>query len=253
MKTKPTISVKVYLTPTHLDEMQLKDKNIVVIDVLRASTTIATALGNGAKEIIPVQNVESVVKISGNLSGGMTLRAGERNGKTIEGFNLGNSPAEFTKEAVEGKSIIFLTTNGSAAMVKGRHAKNLIIASFVNLSSVIAFLKELREDFIIMCAGQDNDFSLEDAVCAGKIINALDDVTETIIIPDDAAAAAMALDKSFGKNVLKMLKSSDHGKYLTDIGFADDLKLCAGTDSIPLLPVLSGNVIRVHKDTPKAS
>jgi 2-phosphosulfolactate phosphatase len=104
-----------------------------------------------------------------------------------------------------------------------------------------------------MCAGQDSDFSLEDAVCAGKIINALDDVTETIIIPDDAAAAAMALDKSFGKNVLKMLKSSDHGKYLTDIGFADDLKLCAGTDSIPLLPVLSGNVIRIHKDASKVS
>jgi 2-phosphosulfolactate phosphatase len=115
-QSKKQIQITVHFTPTDLDEMQLKDKNIVIIDVLRASTTIAAALQNGAKEIIPVNSVENAVKISGSLFGDVTLRAGERNSKMIEGFNLGNSPSEFTEDVVKGKSIILMTTNGSVAI-----------------------------------------------------------------------------------------------------------------------------------------
>ena len=118
MHVKKQIHIEVHFTPNHLDEMQLKDKNIVIIDVLRASTTIITALHHGAKEIIPVSTVENAVKISGSLFGDVTLRAGERNAKMIEGFNLGNSPLEYTEEVVKGKSIILMTTNGSVAMSK---------------------------------------------------------------------------------------------------------------------------------------
>ena len=120
-----------------LDELQLRDKNVVVIDVLRASTTVAVALANGAREIIPVSTIESAVKISGSLFGEVTLRGGERNGKMIEGFNLGNSPAEYTEGTVRGKSIIFCTTNGSVAMFKSRFARRLLVGSFVNLSAVV--------------------------------------------------------------------------------------------------------------------
>ncbi len=246
------INVEVHFTLAQLDEMRLKDKNIVVIDVLRASTSIATALQNGAKEIIPVSNVESVVKISGSLFGDVTLRAGERNGKMIEGFNLGNSPAEYKEENVKGKSIIFMTTNGSVAMVKGRHAKNLVVAGFVNLSAVVSFLKDLDGDFMIMCAGKENDFCIEDAVCAGKIINKFEHESQQDLVLNDAAVAAVTLDKILGKNILKMLKTSLHGKYLSEIGFEKDLELCAGIDSIPVLPTLSGNVIRLAKEPRKS-
>src|SRR5258708_1232115 len=133
------IKVDLYFTPTQLDDMSLKDRNVVVIDVLRASTTVITALSNGPKKIIPVNSVDSVVKISSSMYGDGTLRAGERNGKMIEGFNLGNSPPEYTVEIVKGKTIILLTTNGSATMVKGRYAKNVLIAGFVNLSTVVAY------------------------------------------------------------------------------------------------------------------
>ena len=108
--------VEVFFTPHQVDEMYLRDRIVVVIDVLRASTTIAMALRNGAKEIIPVATVESAMKIVGNLFGDVTLLGGERNGKMIEGFNLGNSPLEYIEERVRGKSIIFSTTNGSQAM-----------------------------------------------------------------------------------------------------------------------------------------
>ena len=247
MSLQKKIKIEVHFSPAQLDEMQLKDKNIVVIDVLRASTSIAMAFFNGAKEIIPVSSVESAVKISGSLFGDVTLRAGERNGKMIEGFNLGNSPEEYTEGMVKSKSIIFMTTNGSGAMVKGRHAKNLVVAGFVNLSTVVSFLKELASDFMIICAGKENNFCIEDAVCAGKIINKLKKEMGADFLQNDAAIAASTLDTAFGKSIFKLLKSSEHGKYLTEIGFANDLKSCAGLDSIPILPVLSGNVLRLRK------
>jgi len=249
MYTKKQIKITVHFTPAHLDEMVLKDKNIVVIDVLRASTSVAAALANGAKEIIPVGSVESAVKISGSLFGDVVLRAGERNARMIEGFNLGNSPGEYTEEVVKGKSIIFMTTNGSAAMVKGRHAANLVVAGFVNVAAVVDFLTGLKSDFTIICAGMDNSFCIEDAVCAGKIINRLEKLSGADLLLDDAGIAASVLEKNFGRNILKMLKESDHGKYLAELGFSADLKICAGIDTINVLPVLSGNVIRAQKNT----
>jgi 2-phosphosulfolactate phosphatase len=247
MPGKQQMRVEVHFSPSNLDEMQLKDKNIVVIDVLRASTTIATALTNGAKEIIPVSSIENAVKISGNLFGEVTLRAGERNAKMIEGFNLGNSPLEYTEEVVKGKSIIFVTTNGSAAIVKGKHARHLAVASFVNLSTVVSYLRELQSDVTIICAGKENRFCIEDAVCAGKIINELERTAKLELAPDDGGVAAVALDRAFGKNILKMLKASEHGRYLAEIGFQEDLKVCAELDSLHILPSLSGNVIRTAK------
>ena len=247
MKSRKHISIDVNYSPSLIDEMSLKDKNLVVIDVLRASTTVAAALHNGAKEIIPVNSIDGVVKISSSLFGGVTLRAGERNGKMIAGFNLGNSPIEYTEELVKGKSIILLTTNGSVTMVKGRYAKNLVIAGFVNLSAVVDFLFELKSDVVILCAGKENHFCMEDAVCAGRIINHLQAKFDTELVLNDAAAASTILDKEHGKNILRMLKNTDHGKYLTEIGFADDLKACAIIDAFPVLPMLSGNVIRAAK------
>ncbi len=253
MPARRKIKIDVHFTPSQLDELQLKDKNVIVIDVLRSSTTIAMALRSGAKEIIPVADIESAVKISGSLFGEVVLRGGERNGKMIEGFNLGNSPGEYTEQAVKGKSIIFLTTNGTAAMVKGRYAKNLVVAGFVNLSTVVEFLCGLQSDILIVCAGKEHRFCIEDSVCAGKIISKLTRELGNDVLTGDGAKAAVALDRAAGKSILKMLKSSDHGIYLQEIGFADDLNVCAQIDSIPVLPLLSGSVIRLSKESPKLS
>ena len=235
------------------DDLQLRDKNVVVIDVLRASSTITIALNNGAREIIPVASIESAVKISGSLFGEVTLRGGERNGKTIEGFNLGNSPLEYSEAAVKGKSIIYCTTNGSVAMAKSRYARTLVVGSFLNLTTVVDFILEENKDFLIICAGRINSigyFSMEDAVCAGMMIQKLMKIESVELNLSDSAKAAHALYKSFGRSVLKMLKTSEHGKYLIEIGFADDLKICAAVDSVPVLPVQIENKIKIKKEEP---
>ena len=106
----------------------------------------------------------------------------------------------------------------------------------------------LQEDIVIVCAGKENNFCIEDAVCAGKIINDLTEALNGDVITDDAANAATMLDKNTGKNLLRLLKNSEHGQYLVSIGFGDDLKVCADLDSIPVLPMLSGNVLRGAKE-----
>ncbi len=242
------MKVELSFSSGQFDELQLREKNIIVIDVLRASTTIAVALKNGAREIIPVASVESAVKISGSLFGEVTLRGGERNGKIIEGFNLGNSPLEYSETAVKGKSIIYCTTNGSVAMAKSRYARTLAIGSFVNLSTVTGFMQEENKDFHLICAGRINsigNFSLEDAVCAGMIIQNLLKSESLSVELSDSAKAAHAISKTFGRSILKMLKTSEHGKFLIELGFADDLKICAQLDSVPVLPVLAGTVIKL--------
>lgn len=233
-----------------LDELQLRDKNVVVIDVLRASTTVVVALANGAREIIPVSTIESAVKISGSLFGEVTLRGGERNGKIIEGFNLGNSPAEYAEATVRGKSIIFCTTNGSVAMARSRYARRLLVGSFVNLSAVVDAMLEDGEDQVLLCAGKPSglrSFSIEDAVCAGMMIQKLTQAKRFPIELTDASRAAVALYKGLGRSPLKLLKLSDHGQYLAEIGFGADLKLCAAVDSVPVVPLQQGTVIKLRK------
>lgn len=244
--------VEVHFTPHQIDELALRETAAVVIDVLRASTSIATALHHGAKEIIPVTTVERAVKISGNLFGDYVLRGGERNGRMIEGFNLGNSPFEYSEERVKGKAIIFSSTNGSLAIDKVRFARNVLIGGFVNISLIAQFLRELNRDFIIMCAGNNGMFSLEDSVCAGMLVQILADDETVDLVPSDAATAATMLYKGHKRNLQKMLKSCEHGKYLATLGFERDLAVCAGIDTVPVLPQLVGNVIKLKRDTEKA-
>jgi 2-phosphosulfolactate phosphatase len=246
------MQVELHFTPHQIDELALRDKTVVVIDVLRASTSIAAALHNGAKEIIPVTTVERAVKISGNLFGDHVLRGGERNGKVIEGFNLGNSPFDYSEEKIKGKAIIFSSTNGSLAIEKARFARNVAIGAFVNISLTVQFIKELHQDFIILCAGNTGMFSLEDSVCAGMLVQKMTEDGDFELLLSDAAIAATMLYKGYSRSLLKMVKNSEHGRFLTSIGFADDLPVCAGVDTIPVLPQLVGSVIKVKRDPEKA-
>jgi 2-phosphosulfolactate phosphatase len=245
--------IEVHFTPSSVDEELLTGKNVVVIDVLRSASSIIVALTNGAREIIPVGDMESGYKVFSALTREVTLRCGERNGKMIEGFDLGNSPLTYTEEKVKGKSIVMLTTNGTAAMVKARYAKNLLVASFINLTSVVNLIQSWKSDVVIVCSGQANRFSLEDTICAGRIISALMENDEDKLQLDDSARSAVALDKTFGSNVLKMMKHSDHGKRLAEIGFEEDLKFCSQIDSFTSLPILTGGVIKLSGETTHAS
>jgi 2-phosphosulfolactate phosphatase len=238
------MKLDVLFSPVQADELFFTGKTTVVIDVLRASSTIITALANGAKEVVPVGTVEFAVKVSGGIFGGQTLLGGERNTKKIEGFALGNSPSEYTKEIVSGKTIVFYSTNGSRAIVKAKYSANLFICSFNNLNALASYLNKMQEDVVILCSGNNNFFSLEDSVCAGMLISKLMMRNKKNGLTD-ASLSAMSLFKSFGKNIFKMLSETDHGKLLIDNGFKDDLNACAELDDTAVIPSYSGNVLKV--------
>ncbi|MDZ7625434.1 MAG: 2-phosphosulfolactate phosphatase [Ignavibacteriaceae bacterium] len=240
------MKLDVLFSPVQADELFFTGKTTVVIDVLRASSTIITALSNGAKEVVPVGTVEFAVKVSGGIFGGQTLLGGERNTKKIEGFALGNSPSEYTKEIVSGKSIVFYSTNGSRAIVKAKYSANLFVCSFNNLKTVAKHIKMLDQDVIILCAGNNNLFSLEDSVCAGMLVSELIAGNKTIELTD-ASTGALTLFKSFGKNIFKMLSETDHGQLLINNSFEEDLKACAELDSTDVIPFYAGNVLKVLK------
>lgn len=239
------MKLNVLFSPVIADELYFTGKTSVVIDVLRATTTIVTALQNGAKEIIPVASVEFAVKVSGGMFGGQTLLGGERNTKKIEGFALGNSPLEYTAEVVSGKSIVFYTTNGSKAIVKAKFSENLFICSFLNLNAVVKHLSKLNNDVEIICSGRSNVFSLEDTVCAGKLISEILKNKEDVEL-SDSARAGLSLSKTFGKSLPKMLKETEHGKILLENGFEEDLKYCAKLNTSSIIPYFTGSTLKLH-------
>lgn len=246
------MKIEVFLTPSEIEEHHLKEKTAVVIDVLRASTSIITALQNGAKEVIPVDEVESALKISSNLFAGQAMLCGERGGKIIEGFDLGNSPETYTPEIVQGKSLVFCTTNGSKALVKARHARALVVAAFANVSVVKEFLlrpENSEHNLVIICAGRESHFSLEDTLCAGLLIDRLltDKKARVSIQLSDTALAARVLYEKFRGNETATIVESEHGKYLASIGFASDVVTCAKIDASQALPIFEDSVIHLHK------
>lgn len=234
----------VIISPFSVDELYFTGKTTVVIDVLRASNTIITALKNGAKEIVPVASVEFAVKVSGGMFGGQTLLGGERNTKKIDGFALGNSPLEYSEKAISGKSIVFFTTNGSRAIVKAKFSENLFVCSFSNIAAVAKHLAKLKRDFEIVCAGRNNSFSLEDSICAGKLVLYMQELDENLEL-SDSSNACLALNKTLGKNILDMLKNSDHGKLLIENGFGEDLILCSKLNNTKVVPFFRENVVKL--------
>lgn len=242
------MKINVLYSNQHIDDLYFTGKTSVVIDVLRASSVIVTALTNGAREIIPVGTVDFAMKVSGNAFGGQTLLGGERNTKKVEGFNLGNSPLEYTPELVAGKSIILYTTNGSRAVVKAKFSENLFICCFNNLPAVADKLLSMKKDVEIICAGTNGNFNLEDAVCAGMLVSLMQEKDDTIDV-GDSGRASLVLNKTFGKNINKLLKETDHGKLLIENGFGKDIKACAlfgTTDVIPYY--LSGSIKKLETE-----
>jgi 2-phosphosulfolactate phosphatase len=225
------------------DELAYTGRTTVVIDVLRASTTIIQALQNGAREVIPVASVEFAVKVSGGMFGGHTLLGGERNTKKLEGFALGNSPLEYTPEVVKGRSIILYTTNGSKAIVKAKFSENLFIAAFINLNAVANHLVNLNNDFEILCSGRGNNFSMEDVICAGKLISEIQRLNEDVELTD-SAKASVALSDSFGTSILSMMEQTEHGKILIENNFDEDLKFCSRIDISETIPFLTSGVLK---------
>ncbi len=236
--------VDVFSTAHAFSEDELKGKVVVVVDVLRAGSTITTALVNGARGVIPVADMGEASKIAGNLDSSNYLLCGEHNGHRIDGYKLGNSPLEYQRESVEDKTIILKTTNGTGAIRRSHLAKKVIVATFLNLGRVIEELEEAETEVLLVCAGTRNRLAIEDILCAGAIVYGLTggqlDGHET-----DGAKVAYSLYEKFGDNIYDVLKHSNHGEWLIN-EFGDvDISFCSKLNQMPVLPVWKEGVIRL--------
>jgi Phosphosulfolactate phosphohydrolase and related enzymes len=238
------MKVNVIFSPVNIAEMYFTGKTTVVIDVLRATSTIVTALNNGAREIIPVDSTQFALKSPSSTFGGQILTGGERNTKKIDGFNFGNSPLEYTEEAVKGKSIILFTTNGTKAIVKAKFSESLFLCSFLNLSTVAGKLVKIGKDVEIVCSGGSGFFCTEDSVCAGKVIEEIINTGVDVVL-NDSAAASLHLAKGLGKNIFKTLSLCDHGKLLIENGYKEDVKFCSNLNSFNVLPKFHDNTVKL--------
>ena len=229
----------VFFTPNHAKPVETAGRLVVIVDVLRASTTVATALGNGAKTVIPLEGADEVIFRSKEFARSQIVLAGEQKMHPISGFDLGNSPQAFTPEAVEGKTILITTTNGTRALLGVQGARDIVIASYVNFTAVLAMMKvaaRSNTDIAIICAGEEGSFTLEDAACAGRYVKAIPKRADSVIA-NDAAAASVLIEKKYGDNIEKVFKESSHGQALESAGFGDDLAAAAEVDSYPVVPI----------------
>lgn len=231
--------IDVFFGPAGLTASDVAGRVVVVIDVLRASTSIATALANGARAVIPVESTEEVVNRAKAFARSEVKLAGERQMRPIPGFDLGNSPREFSREVVEGKTVLLSTTNGTTAIASLQGPRDVVIGSYVNFSAVLAMLRAAMRggtDIAILCAGRDRQFSLEDAACAGRFAHhAMRRRTDVAV--NDAAFASMLIDRRYSDNLMRLFSASAHGRALSEAGYGDDLADCAAIDSYPIIPL----------------
>ena len=228
----------VFFTPSQVKPADTAGRLVAIVDVLRASTTVATALGNGAKTVIPLEGADEVISRSKEFSRSGVKLAGEQKMFPIAGFDLGNSPQDFTAEAVEGKTILITTTNGTRALLGVQGARDIVIASYVNFTAVLAMMKvaaSSNTDIAIICAGEEGSFTLEDAACAGRYVRAIP--KRASVVSNDAASASVLIEKRYGENIAKVFKESTHGQALQSAGFGDDLTAAAEVDAYPVVPI----------------
>ena len=229
--------LQVFFTPEELTGADIRDHVAVVVDVLRATSVIAQAIASGAREIYPAGSMEEALRLAQNLDRPDLLTCGERRGRRIEGFDLGNSPLEFTPEAVADRTLVMATTNGTPALVAASAAKRTLAAAFLNLGAAAAAVAG-EEAVSIVCAGRERHFSLDDGVCAGMLVERLIGGDAKSAQLDDGAMGSLALAKEYAGRLEEMMRGTAAGRQLIEIGREDDLAYCAKVDQLDVVPRL---------------
>ena len=244
------MNIDIQLVPSAPNPNLLFDRAVVVIDVLRVTSVIIQAMSEGALEIIPVPTVEETFQMAKAFQRGFILLGGERESKNIPGFDLGNSPREYVADRVKGKKLILTTTNGTKAFHLVSSGKEILVGSFFNIGAVAQRCVELGRDLLIFPSGDEGNFSLEDTICGGMLIELITRKGENPISLTDASECAKILYRRFKDNLLEAFHLSRHGKELISRGFEEDLAYCARTDAIPLVPIFRDGVIRMPFNQP---
>lgn len=227
------------LSPALIDLYDLSNSVVVIIDVLRATSTIATALHNGAASVIPVASVPRCIEI-GEEVGGIT--AGERDGKVADGLTYGNSPFEYPREFIENKILVLTTTNGTKLlhMALDRGAPEIITGSFPNLSAVCDHLIDSNKDVLLGCSAWKDRVNMEDTLFAGAVINRIKD---HFAIHCDASKMAESIFGEAGEDRFGFMerRSATHYHRLMNYGLERDIRYCLSADAANVLPIFKGD------------
>ncbi len=233
-------TVKIYPLPTQIQPGDLRGGVAVVLDVLRASTTIIVSLANGAARVIPCGQTDEARRLAADDPNGDTLSGGERRGVKIEGFDLDNSPASYTRERVAGKTIAFTTTNGTAALLRTQEAPRVLIGALVNRQAVVTALHADGRPVHLICAGTDGRVTSEDSLGAGAIAAGLLHSGNVEFADDATEKAARPWTKNGPPaDFVRELQMSLGGRNLLEHGFDQDIVRAAELDSIALVPEYS--------------
>ncbi len=228
------MAVKIYPVWEMTDKDLLQGSAVVVIDVLRATSTIIAGIENGAGMIIPVEDIETASRLVRPGERKTKLLAGEWKGLPVEGFDLFNSPSEFSRERIEGKTIIMTTSNGTRAIVASSRARRLMICSFNNLSAVAGVLGGEKE-IAIVCSGNSGKLAAEDLLCAGMLADRVVS-TDTPDGQGDATMLALLLARAFGGSIRDFLEKCERGRQLLGSGYGRDLDYCSSVDISAIVP-----------------
>lgn len=231
------MQVQVISSVNEASSARFHHKTAIIIDVLRATSTIVTAIAAGASCIIPAETVMEARALQrpGDLLGG------ERFCRKIAGFDVGNSPEEYTEQAVAGKRIILTTTNGTRAIHKSMRADHVLTASLLNAEACARAAIELRRDVVILCAGSHDEFAIEDGLCAGLVLDRLQGLSHFAIEMDDFGCAMLALYRNRSTQVKETIMNGMTGKKLIKLGMRKDIEACSAIDIYQEVPRLNGD------------
>ena len=231
------MKIDVYASHTHASEKEFRGKACVVIDTLRSTSVMITALNNGCEQIIPVTEVGTAMELKTSMGQDRTILGGERNSQKLGGFDLGNSPLEYTKHAVYGKTLVMATTNGTQAILKAREATAVYLGALLNATVVAKALLAQKKDTILLCAGTNGHFSIDDCITAGYIINRLNKLKGRQSIKlDDLGFVCYELYEHHKDNLEQCIANAAHYTALKDLGFVQDIEYCLKLDSVNVLP-----------------
>jgi 2-phosphosulfolactate phosphatase len=233
-------SIDVCLSPDLMHLYNVRDQTVVVVDILRATSCMTTAFAHGIKSITPFAELQDCLALKSK--GYYT--AGERDGKKVDGFDLGNSPFEYMNPLLKGQNIAFTTTNGSRAIVKSAGASDIIVGCFLNLSAVVSYLREVPNNILIVCSGWKGKVNLEDTLYAGGLVEHLkNDFGHAC----DAPIIAQRLYAEGRDNLSDFLKDSSHIRRLRKLNIHKDIDFCLRQDEYKVVPMVRDNVLTIAR------
>ncbi len=234
--------MKIDVIYTAGEETVRPNQTVIVIDVLRASTTMVTALANGSPAIYAEESVEAALKRA--EAEGDILLCGERQGRKIESFDLGNSPLEYSAESIRGRVLVLTTSNGTRALKRVGQRNTALVGSFINFNAVLNRALQLKQNITFLCAGDEGKFSYEDTLCAALMVQHMEQRSDSVSLSDAARHAGKALQGKarFSNDELEaLLRQTPHGQHLIRLGFAEDITYCAKMNRFDVVPVLKGD------------